>query len=265
MSKLQAALILSSALGVVAIASPAHATHKNWQLKNTGSQCFFTSYSTSEPPSGALEIHNTTSSARYAVCPVTLAGRWGSSANSSFSVPRWAATLSAKASIVNNNTNGSVFDCYVRTRLSTESIYFSSGASTTTTGSKFLIVASNNQWGGTLEAAQGNDVRSMDFDCRIPGVPTNGSSSYIDAYQVKICQLSATCDDGSAPSHEGGPADGIDFDNQYNYVQTSGIECMVDDYHEANNVQRGYAGITNTAAYGIGVFCPLTQPSGDSW
>jgi hypothetical protein len=39
----------------------------------------------------------------------------------------------------------------------------------------------------------------------------------------------------------------------------------VSDYHEANNFQRGYAGITNTATYGIGVFCPLTQPSDDSW
>src|SRR4029079_12595920 len=37
------------------------------------------------------------------------------------------------------------------------------------------------------------------------------------------------------------------------------------DYNEADHVQRSYAGITNTASYGFGVFCPLTQPADDSW
>ena len=110
-------LILGSALGVLAVAATAEASHKNWQLKNSGSQCFFTSYSASEPPSGSMRIENMTSSARYAVCPVNLAGRWGSLAGPVVSVPRWAAAMSAKAIIANNNTNGSVFDCYVRARL----------------------------------------------------------------------------------------------------------------------------------------------------
>lgn len=264
MSHFKAVFVLGAALGLLGIAGPASATHKSWQLKNSGSQCFFTSYSTSAPPAGAMNIANETSSARYAVCPVTLAGRWGSSANAVTSVPLWAVTMSAKAMVVNNNTNGSVFDCYVRARLSTESIYYSSSATTTTVGAKFLTVAANNQWGGTLEAAQSNALRSMDFDCRIPGVPVNGSPSYIDAYQVKICQNSAICNDDRS-SHEGYPSGGVSFDNQYNFVQTSGFECTVGDYHEANNFHRGPTGITNDATYGSGVFCPITQPSDDSF
>ena len=127
-------------------------------------------------------------------------------------------------------------------------------------------MASHSQWGGTLEAAESNTLRSMDFDCRIPGVPTNGSASYIEAYQVKICQQITGCNDGSPTGlHEDIPAGSTGFDGQYNFVQTSGFECTVSDYHEANNLWRGYAGITNNASYGIGVFCPITQPSDDSY
>jgi hypothetical protein len=257
--------ILVVPLVVVAAAKPASATHKNWQLKNSGSQCFFTSYPSNFPPWGNHEIANLLDTAQYAVCPVTLAARWGSSASSAFPVPRWAAAMSAKAVIVNNNTNGSVFDCLGRARLSTQSIYFSQRATTTTTGPQALIVLSSSNWGGTLEAMETNQLKSLDLDCRIPGVPTQGSPSSIQGYQVKICQQLQQCDDGEGPTHEGYPLGGPDTDGDYAYVQTSGFECMVADYNEADHVQRSYAGITNTASYGFGVFCPLTQPADDSW
>jgi hypothetical protein len=185
------ALVLGCALTVVAIASPARATHKSWQLKNSGSQCHFTSYSTNQPPAADMSLNNYTSQGRFAVCPVTLAGRWGSSSSPAFAVPRWAAAMSAKVIIANNNTAGLNFDCTLRARLATEALYYSATAFTNTVGSQALLVAANNQWGGTLEAQQLQTVRSMDFYCLVPPQQTNGSASYIDAYQVKICQARA--------------------------------------------------------------------------
>ena len=263
MSYFKALFVLAAVLSLVALASPASATHKNWQLKNTGSQCHFTSYTTSEPPAADMSLNNYTSQPRFAVCPVTLAGRWGSSANPVNAVPRWAAAMSAKVIIAHNNTAGLNFDCTLRARLATEALYYSATAFTNTTGSQALNVATNSQWGGTLEAQQLHTVRSMDFYCFIPPQEANGSASYIDAYQVKICQVGQSCNDNNAPTHEG-PAQEIVSTGHYNHVQTSGFECTVGDYHEANNFQRGYVGIKNAASYSIGVFCPITQPSDDS-
>jgi hypothetical protein len=260
--------ILISIVGLVGwsgATGTAHATHKSWVLKNSGGQCFFTSYSgvDSDLPSNRMEISNWSTSARYAICPLPLSARWGSSAGAAiFSPPRWARAMTGKAVIVNNNTAGSVFDCVARARLADESIYYSRLATTTTTGPQALRVAIDSDWAGILEAAEGSALKSLDFECRVPA-NNAGNPSYINGYHVKICQFTQQCN--ATGDDEGPPLEGLDFDGDYAYVQTNGFECMATDRYEADMVTREYQGIKNTASYRHLVFCPITPPADDSW
>jgi hypothetical protein len=262
MKRIVLALSMVSAWGGSALA-----THKNWTMQNAGGQCYFTSYSTSSPPANDLAIANYDSQSRFAICPVSLAGRWGSSSGPQFVVPRWAAAMSAKALIENNNTTGSVFDCITRARLSTQSIFFSQTAVANTPGQKALYMASSSNWGNTsFENNQSLHVRSMDLDCRITGTTSPNPPSVIKGYQVKICQLSTTCNDGGSPDHEGTPGGVAPWVGDRAFVQTSGLECMPTIPLAGSDVmQRTLSGAKNAGSGYFNVFCPITQPANDSW
>jgi hypothetical protein len=249
-------LLLLTILAVSLTARSAFATHKAWVLKNGGGDCMFDNPDSTEYNSGMLT--NNQSVARKAVCPVALSNRWGSSASPIFPPPRWAA---AKFATLYAYKAQDFLFCWAVGQSLTGSMYFSDSAvASGPVGMTKLTVNSMNNWGGDLESNNNVALRSLDFACNIPGNGANGATS-IYGYNVKICQLFDTCRDLGADEEER-----IDTtDNQWNYVQTSGIECSPNESWDAPNVTRNFDGIKNTGTTSAAVTCPIAPPGDDSY
>jgi hypothetical protein len=132
---------------------------------------------------------------------------------------------------------------------------------TSTVGPQKIAVASQNNWGGELEANQAVTARSLDFVCSLPGADISGNT-YLYGYKVKICQTNTGCSDGLL-DHD----DGVDSREGLTYVQTSGFECSPQEIWDAPYIRRSLDGIAavSSATFGPGVFCPITPPADDSY
>jgi hypothetical protein len=244
-----ACLFLASA----AVLAPrsAHAVHKSWIIRNDGAQCAFDSPNTSLDNYYGYALYNSATYSRTVGCPLALSGRWGST-TPAVSIPRWAGAHAANI-YVNNNKPGTAVSCTTRALLASGVTRYSKTASTTAGGDQILTTASGGQWGGTLETYDTDTVRSMYFECSLPG-----NQSAVWGYRVRICQhtVVGTADCGTADNGENYTTS----DDGADYIQTSGIEC----YSESNEVSRGYTGLVNSNAGYASVYCPLTLPADDT-
>lgn len=238
----------------------AHATHKNWLLRNSGAACSFSK------PVVAEEWYDTslnyykyppTSPDRYAVCPVSLAGRWGSSGAISFQPVRNAKAMWANVYAYHPGTAGRVISCKAVARLgSTGSLYYSRSATATGQGHKrlsFMTVAQD--WGGDLETNESLTLMSLDFGCTIP------PDARINGYKVKICQRGGACDDASGNDNDLDSTEGL-----FSPVQVSGIECTAQNHY--GTFKRSENGIKNHGTVFTGedkVLCPIAPPADDSY
>jgi hypothetical protein len=253
---LQLAVTISIWLG----SQDALAVHKNWLLKNGGGQCAFAVPSGTDDDTADAFLWNNSSLPRFASCPLALSARWGSS-SPSVSVPRWAGAWAANV-YVNNQQPGENFHCTARARLGSGSdlnaLFYSRAVGTTLEGDQRLRIASAGDWGNVLETNDSKTIRSLDFECRVPG---NSSSIY--GYKVRICHVTSGTDcqdpgvdEESNHAHPSATETGMDW------VQTSGIECTAQGASPL--IERGDFGIRANGSGG-GVFCPIVPAADDTW
>jgi hypothetical protein len=255
-----ACLLLASA--AVLIPRSAHAVHKSWIIRNNGAQCAFDTPNASLDNYYGYALYNSATYSRTVGCPLALSARWGST-TPAISIPRWAGAHAANI-YVKNGKPGTAVSCTTRALLASGVIRYSRTASTTAGGDQILTTAygsfnsagqdEGGQWGGTLETYETDTVRSMYFECSLPG-----NQSAVWGYKVRICQdFSPGRTDCGTPDN----GEGYTFPGQggSDIIQTSGIEC----YSESNEVSRGYSGIVNSNAGYASVYCPLTLPADDT-
>ncbi|HEY8946360.1 MAG TPA: hypothetical protein VIM73_19045 [Polyangiaceae bacterium] len=242
-----------------ALAAPwdARAIHKNWLMKNSGSECGFNTPNNVYDNYYAYTLYNGASYSRGVSCPIALSGRWGAGASSP--IKRWAGAWAANIYVVNNQP-GTSFSCSVRASLASGALHYSRSVSTTLGGDRRLTPGYSGDWGGTLEGVETNDVSYMDFNCTVPG---NGSGVY--GYRVRICQHTSSsysdCWDTSA-NNSNGELSVKPTAQGRNWVQTSGIECKTTDN---GALQRGHEGIKNTGTDYISASCPIVPPADDTF
>jgi hypothetical protein len=250
-------------LTVSLTAGPAFATHKAWVLKNGGADCMFDNPDTTERNSGALT--NFQSVARTAICPVALSGRWGSSSNPLFTMPRWAAS---KFATVYAYKAADILYCWAAAQSLSNTYYFSDSViADGGVGPARITINHMNNWGGDLQTNKQVAIRSLDFACNIPGNHPNNGATSIVGYNVKICQLNPDCHDAQGTLEQELEEDEqIRWtDNQWNYVQTSGIECSPTESWDVSSLTRNFDGIKNTGTGPVSVTCPISPPADDSY
>jgi len=247
--------VLLSFVSVLAFNRAAHATHKNWVLKDAGNHCAFAS------PNPEYEYYTDTLTnlgpdGRMVECPVSLAGRWGASAPLAFAPPRWANSMWGNV-YVENYTPMNVI-CEAAATMSSGLLYWGNPVSSAgQTGVITLPVNNNNTWGGSLQTHQTETVKSLVYECSLP------QSANVKGYKVKICQINTTCADLNSNDQ------GIDARESESYVQESGLNCS-GNLNEFNsnyvpNFSRGLNGITNTSPIWSPLWCALTPPADDSY
>lgn len=248
------------------VCSPAWASHKSWVLKHGGTDCAFQSpriHSFFGGQGGDIFLWNHEDYARTAVCPIAFAGRWGSSAaTTTFGPARWAEAKRAWVHVYNGKP-GSAITCQAVARLRVSlapggSLYYGTARAVTTEGYHTIELVSGadplvppwTDWGGSLETNEAARIRSVDFQCTLPG---NGNYfSYIRGYGVAICQM-----------HEGCYELGIRTDSPETQIsiQGNGASCT----SSSNGVYRGADGLTPTLNGSSRVVCPIVSPSQDSY
>lgn len=248
---------LALVITVCVFPNRAHAVHKAWLLKNSGLQCAFSTPNPDLDNYYGAALANGSSNSRSVICPIALAGRWGSS-NPVVAPPLWGGAYAANIYLLNNKP-GTAVSCTVRARLGSGSIRYSRTVSTTAGGAIHLTPGFSGDWGGTLETYETDTLRSMDFDCSLPG---NYSTVY--GYRVRICQNLSDGVDCGDPSTPNGEAFSIPYYAGLEWVQTSGSECMV---WSNNNWERGHFGGKNVSTNSgdwVSVYCPITPPAEDT-
>lgn len=177
--------LLAAAVTIAAASAPAFATHKNWVLRNTGSQCAFATpgLGTDNHSSGTF---NGASYARFANCPVSLSARWGSTSSPSFAPPLSGAAMSAVVYVVNNAAGQELY-CMARARMGSGgqlgSLYYNRTVTRTAGGDGLVSVAYGSDWAETMEPNQALTMRSLDLECRIPA---NFSGVYAYKAQARV-------------------------------------------------------------------------------
>jgi hypothetical protein len=252
-------------------AATAFATHKNWVLKDDGSECTFSTPMASDDQNYGLQ--NWEQYPRVAYCPITLAGRWGSTGGTSgsFSPPLWADAMSG---IVYGSPgwwpDDPQLSCSAQMETSNGSIYYSGTITGPWAWDKLVLAApdtgfpNKSHWvsnggGNDLEANEDLIPRSMWYQCQ---VPLFGS---ITGYKVRICQTAQDCTDGTGVDPDADMSYGTpDQTPLYNYVQTSGIECVpTSDRTQLHYTEDGFQNTSTTEHRNI--VCPLVTPPSDSY
>jgi len=188
--------VLCSAL---ALASTAHATHKTWELRESGTSCVGGSPATPGLNYSSGSVLNFGAASATVMCPVTLAGKFANTATSgapgAFPMAEWAAAGFGRVFVYDGSPNGSV-SCGANVRTATGSTYYSRSVSTSSSGmgASTLDVygPTGGSWGGTLGVG-GMSIRAFGYRCVLPPV------SQIYGYRVNICQyassgLASKCD-----------------------------------------------------------------------
>jgi hypothetical protein len=256
--KTTAVFLLTIVAGLLPVRM-AFADHKSWVLKNGGGDCAFVNANASEYANGVLT--NNTATARTAICPVALSGRWGSSASPVF--PPAVSARSMSAIVYVNKGGGGTPSCYAAMQSLNLAFFFSRTVPASgPLGPQKIVVASQNDWGGGLEPNESLWARSLDFNCLLSAAHASGNAS-IYAYKVKVCPADGqgTCNDGHT-DHDAS----ID-DNREGFVrlQTSGFECSPQEMSDTTRVTRSIHGIRNSGTVETRVFCPIALPADDSY
>ena len=257
--------ILGIIVGILAASSllvggQALASHKAWVLKNAGAECsFVTGGVFFGGDGGSMTLTNFASYNRSAVCPITAAGRWGSSqANYNFSPKRWAEAKKAYVHVYNGNSNtGVTCQAVARLRVSLApggSLYYGTARSVSGVGYHTIelipTIDGPRSWGGGLETEEQARIRSLDFQCTVPGTEDMFTTSAIRGYGVATCQNVADCWDNTS----------LDFREGETSIQGNGSNCTSGDV----GVIRDAGGLTATASGLTTVVCPIVPPSQDS-
>jgi len=251
----------TSWLPIVALltaSAPALATHKGWVMQHAGGDCVFESHSRAD--NGWGKLLNFSTFTRTAICPLTIAGRLGSSGPNYFFGPnRWAEAEDAYTRVVINDASGSI-TCkpVARIRVSTAldgDLYFGASQSVSGVGSHFLQMTPNESWGGALEGVESARIRSFHFECSIPRNPRNPSGVF--GYGVKFCQNAANCTDGHAEEHVDAPENVV-------RIQGNGSNCHTSQVGMIRDAD-GLRFTGNPALVGwASVVCPIQPPTEDS-
>jgi hypothetical protein len=249
----------------------AFATHKSWVLKNSGANCRFAEYQPGESVANNVDLENTRSSAtaRTAVCPITLASRWGGrnpTTGATISTPvTWAAVRSAKI-VVSKPTNAALA-CGVSARKTNGTLFFSRRVSTTGTGTQELQIIQRvngvNKWGpfqpNDLDPEKASSFEAMFFECTVPSVP----GTKIHFYHINLCHNTTMECTGDGEGTSSTPnVSNCTLDTSWS--QSSGIECMPTSATD-QSMLRHTGGISNFGDGNKSVFCPITPPPDDSW
>lgn len=177
--------------------SSANATHKTWELRESGTSCIGSAPSTSPLYYAGGSVTNYAGFSTTVICPVTLAGKFANTAGPSgpFPVAEWAAAGYGRVSVYDGSSSASV-SCGANVRTATGSTYYSRNVATSSsgTGNTTLDIygPTGGSWGGTLGVG-GMSIRAFGYRCVLP------PSSQIYGYRVNICQyassgLASKCD-----------------------------------------------------------------------
>jgi hypothetical protein len=250
------ALIAASLL----LSGSALASHKAWVLEHAGGECVYDQSSPETGLNGAgdygdMFLYNSYIHSRSAECPLIAANRWGSSGPAYvFSPQRWAEAKSAFVHVYEGSPT-EAFTCQPVARLRKlvapgGALYFGTAQSVSGIGNHTLELISAKSWGGSLEANELAQIRSLDFQCSIP------PGSAVRGYGVKLCQNLADCGDAL-------PRD--DFAGNSTFIQGNGADCS----SFGTLTARGADGLTINGDVGgdtrARVACPVLPPAQDSF
>jgi len=253
MNYLKVYLCLAALVATGVASNEAEASHKAWLMKNSGVSCV-----RQYPEAGDYYpgmVQNKDPWGVYVTCPITLAGRSGSSSDPKSSAKRW---LAAKQARIHYKQTSSPFWCQARAENSFGSVYYSRGRWSAGGGVRTMDLIDNEyDWGGALEAAETGDFTQLDFECR---VGSRGSGRFPDALlygvDVATCQYQDECDSVHEDVSQ----------NSESTVQGSGIECAPASSWSAGQLQRTVNGFYNPHDELWGsLSCPITTASDDSF
>ena len=167
------------------VAGTASATHKSWALLDSGARCrhMYTN-ATRDGYNGAFS--NWTSDWEWEICPVPLAGIYGSTGSVSFPRAEWALASHGEVYVYDGNANLDI-QCEASVVINTGSLLFSRTLTTSGTGMQTLRLLDtvNHTWGNTL-AQNSGDITEFTYRCALP--PGQPYMSFITGYAVNICQ-----------------------------------------------------------------------------
>lgn len=185
-------------LAVLSISPSASATHKTWELRESGTSCVGTAPSSTPLRYTGGAVLNTANFSASVVCPVTLAGKFANTAGGlpgPFPVAEWAAAGYGQVYVFDGSSSAGV-SCGANVRTATGSTYFSRNVASSTggTGATQLDIygPTGGGWGGTLGFG-GMSIRAFGYRCVVP------TGSMIYGYRVNLCQygssnLASKCD-----------------------------------------------------------------------
>lgn len=175
-------------LANVVIGQSANATHKTWELRESGTSCLGNAPATTSLVYAGGSVLNMSTITTTVVCPVTLAGKFANVATSGIpgAYPRaeWAAAGFGQVYVYDGSSSASV-TCGANVRTASGSTYYSRNVSTSSSGTGASTIdvygPTGGSWGGTLGVG-GMSVRAFGYRCTVPG------GSMIYGYRVNICQ-----------------------------------------------------------------------------
>jgi len=178
-------------LTVLMFAFDAHATHKTWELRESGTSCLGTSPATTWLTYTDGALLNATSFTKTVVCPVTLAGKFANTASGApgtFPIADWAAAGYGRVYVYDGSTSAGA-SCGANVRTATGSTYYSRNVASSTSGTGVsnldVYGKSGGSWGGTLGVGA-MSIRAFGYRCTLP------TQSLIYGYRVNICQYASS-------------------------------------------------------------------------
>jgi hypothetical protein len=261
---MKAMIFVVTAMILVSVSGRAQATHKNWYMKDPGISCRFEAQTRSADAGGSGwgELGNFGGSGRWAICPVTLAGRWGSSGAGGYGFPvdkpRWGNAMYADVYIQHWSPSGTT-SCQAIARMSDQQTYFSrvvDSQGAVQGAQRLAITSAVNSWGPntTLELNKLKTLKSLDYECFL------NAGDRIEGYKAQICQNFQFCDDGAGDDVQGDVANGAST------VQVSASQCSV--FYPNRMIDRNMNGMINNETFADiddFVSCPLPPPADDSY
>jgi len=177
------AIIVAGAL--LLVAGPASATHKSWALIDSSAACR-PMYPDPINDGWNGAYGNMTGDWQWVICPVPLAGLYGSTGSFSFPRAEWGLASHGEVYVYDSNASQDV-QCEASVVTSTGSLLFSRTLTTSGTGMQTikLLDTTNHTWGNSLAQSQ-VDVTEFTYRCAIP--PPNPYISLITGFSVNICQ-----------------------------------------------------------------------------
>ncbi|HET9956170.1 MAG TPA: hypothetical protein VFQ61_16800 [Polyangiaceae bacterium] len=253
--------LLAMATACLLTSGFAFATHKAWLMKNSGADCQFLSATAGDTVTTGGALKNSTAGNRTALCPQTLASRWGSNGTPVFDA-RTGVDARHAAVYLNHQTASSAASCYAVMTASTGALYYSATVSDSGAAGVGRITLANQigdtgAWaaglGNTIEANEDLYAVGLAYVCTLP------PNTSVLGTKVKLCQLSTDCHESGSDAefdHVGGTS------TLRQNVQTNGIECSATQ--NPSQIVKSENGIKNNGPAANTVFCPIVPPADDT-